>query len=164
MIQRQRADIREYLDEDTPFPERESTETSYKLTPAYRQLFDDVMAFVRKEVDDPELEHRAPPGSLVVGDRAAPLPGLQPGGRRTDPAQPVGAAQPTTPPTPSTPQAEPRVLDTDLDDTTEGEDTALGCGHRRPQAQHRHPAATARNSPRRQPRSKAPQPTPNSSG
>ena len=36
MIQRQRADIREYLDEDTPFPERESTENSYKLTPEYQ--------------------------------------------------------------------------------------------------------------------------------
>ena len=55
MIQRQRADIREYLDEDTPFPERESTETSYTLTPEYKALFHDVMAFVRKEVDDPSL-------------------------------------------------------------------------------------------------------------
>ena len=91
MIQRQRADIREYLDEDTPFPDRESTETSYTLTPAYKDLFDDVMAFVRKEVDDPTIEHRAPPGAVVVGDRAAALPGLQPGRRRTDPAQPLGA-------------------------------------------------------------------------
>jgi hypothetical protein len=30
----QRADIREYLHEDTPFPTRETAETSFKLTPA----------------------------------------------------------------------------------------------------------------------------------
>ena len=55
MIQRQRADIREYLDEDTPFPERETTETAYKLTAGYRQLFDDVMDYVREQVADPKL-------------------------------------------------------------------------------------------------------------
>ncbi|MGH3970935.1 MAG: DEAD/DEAH box helicase, partial [Mycobacterium sp.] len=31
MVQRQRADIREYLHEDTPFPDRETTEAAYKL-------------------------------------------------------------------------------------------------------------------------------------
>ena len=55
MIQRQRADIREYLHEDTPFPEREVTETSYRLTPAYRALFDEVVAFAREQVADPKV-------------------------------------------------------------------------------------------------------------
>ena len=37
----------------------------------------------------PEAEQRAPAGALVVGDRPAALPGLQPGRGRADPAQPV---------------------------------------------------------------------------
>ncbi|MDD4867711.1 MAG: DEAD/DEAH box helicase, partial [Mycobacterium sp.] len=59
MIQRQRADIREYLSgdlrEDTPFPDRETTETAYNLTAGHRQLFDDVMDYVREQVADPKL-------------------------------------------------------------------------------------------------------------
>ena len=57
MIQRQRADIREYLSEDTPFPARETAEESYKLTPEYRKLFDDVMSYAREQVTDPSLNH-----------------------------------------------------------------------------------------------------------
>ena len=144
MIQRQRADIREYLDEDTPFPDRESTETSYTLTPAYKDLFDDVMAFVRKEVDDPTIEHGAPAGAVVVGDRAAALPGLQ---SRPPPNKPCSTASALA--IDDTAHAidalaEPRILDTDLDDTTEGDDTAFGwdtdelrCTH------HGDPAAAA---------------------
>lgn len=125
MIQRQRADIREYLDEDTPFPDRESTETSYKLTRAYKQLFDDVMAFVRKEVDDPELSkvhQRVRWWSAIALLRclaSSPAAAEQTLLNRSalnaeDSARAVDAA------------AEPRILDTDLDDTTEGEDTAVG--------------------------------------
>ena len=125
MIQRQRADIREYLDEDTPFPERESTETSYKLTPEYKAFFDDVMAFVRKEVDDPSLSkvrQRVRWWSAIALLRclaSSPAAAEQTLLNRSalnaeDSEHAVDAA------------AEPRILDSDLDDTTEGQDAALG--------------------------------------
>ena len=57
LIQRQRADIREYLSEDTPFPARETAEESYKLTPEYRKLFDRVLSYAREHVTDPSLNH-----------------------------------------------------------------------------------------------------------
>ncbi len=125
MILRQRADIREYLDEETPFPERESAETAYKLTPEYRALFDDVMAFVRKEVDDPKLSkvhQRVRWWSAIALLRclaSSPAAAEQTLLNRSalnaeDSEHAVDAA------------AEPRILDTDLDDTTEGQDAALG--------------------------------------
>ena len=125
MIQRQRADIREYLHEDTQFPEREVTETSYRLTPAYRALFDEVVAFAREQVADPKLSsvHQR-----VRWWSAIALP-------RCLASSPAAAEQTllnrsTLTAADSTDEvdefAESRVLDTDLDDTTEGEDAALG--------------------------------------
>lgn len=53
LIQRRRADIRSYLDEDTPFPrDRESRDVGYHLSPAYRDLFDDVLTYAREQVKD----------------------------------------------------------------------------------------------------------------
>lgn len=52
LVQRRRADIRHYLDTDTPFPEREEREDHYKLSPAYRKLFDKVIAYARENVID----------------------------------------------------------------------------------------------------------------
>ncbi len=52
LVQRQRADIRAYLDERTSFPDRLTTEEAYRLTPAYRTLFDDVLAYARETVRD----------------------------------------------------------------------------------------------------------------
>lgn len=51
-IQRQRGDIRRYLDADTTFPERDSGEESYNLSPEYRRLMDRVIAFARETVAD----------------------------------------------------------------------------------------------------------------
>jgi superfamily II DNA or RNA helicase len=52
-VQRRRADIRTYLDEETPFPgDRLSQERSYKLHPEYKTLFDDVLAYARETVRD----------------------------------------------------------------------------------------------------------------
>ncbi|ONI92396.1 helicase [Saccharothrix sp. ALI-22-I] len=52
-VQRRRADIRDYLDEETPFPkDRESKEVAYRLSPAYRSLFTSVLEFVREQVRD----------------------------------------------------------------------------------------------------------------
>lgn len=125
MIQRQRADIREYLGEDTPFPDRESTETAYKLTASYRALFDDVMDYVREQVNDKNLSavHQrvrwwsaiALLRCLASSPAAAEQTLLNRSAVTTaDHEQDVDA------------YAEPRVLDTDLDDTLEAEDVAIG--------------------------------------
>src|SRR3954447_3602804 len=45
LVQRRRADIRTYLDADTPFPEREQADHTYVLSPEYRQLFDRAVAY-----------------------------------------------------------------------------------------------------------------------
>ena len=125
MIQRQRADIREYLNEDTPFPERETTETAYKLTAGYRQLFDDVMDYVREQVSDPKLSavrQRVRWWSAIALLRclaSSPAAAEQTLLNRSavavaDDQDEVDA------------YAEPRVLDTDLDDTLEAEDVTVG--------------------------------------
>ncbi|MCF8784364.1 helicase-related protein [Rhodococcus ruber] len=125
MIQRQRADIREYLHEDTPFPTRESTETSYTLTPGYRALFEDVMDFARQQVTDPTLNtvrQRVRWWSAIALLRclaSSPAAAEQTLLNRSalptvDDSDEVDAL------------AAPRVLDTDLDDVLEGEDTTLG--------------------------------------
>jgi superfamily II DNA or RNA helicase len=51
-IQRQRGDIHHYLDADTPFPEREESESSYKLSPEYKRLFERVLDYARETVQD----------------------------------------------------------------------------------------------------------------
>jgi superfamily II DNA or RNA helicase len=54
-VQRRRVDIRKYLDENTPFPEdRETKEQEYRLSGPYKELFDDVLAYARETVRDPE--------------------------------------------------------------------------------------------------------------
>jgi len=55
-VQRRRADIRSYLDESTPFPEdRLTQERPYPLSPAYKELFADVLQYARETVKDPEI-------------------------------------------------------------------------------------------------------------
>lgn len=50
-VQRRRADIRQYLDEQTPFPrDRLSKEVAYEMSPAYRDLSRDVLAYARETV------------------------------------------------------------------------------------------------------------------
>lgn len=50
-VQRRRADIRRYLDEDTPFPkERLTTEVPYTLSPEYHALFAKVLDYARETV------------------------------------------------------------------------------------------------------------------
>lgn len=60
LVQRKRADIRAYLDQDTPFPERYEAkpEPSYTLSPGYRQLLDKVLAYARELVKDDGGETR----------------------------------------------------------------------------------------------------------
>ena len=54
LVQRRRADIRHYLNTSTPFPERKDKEVTYSPSPAYRKLFDDIVAFARGYVADDE--------------------------------------------------------------------------------------------------------------
>lgn len=50
-VQRRRADIRHFLDEETAFPkDRQTLEVPYSLTPEYRALFDRVLAYAREQV------------------------------------------------------------------------------------------------------------------
>jgi superfamily II DNA or RNA helicase len=51
-IQRRRADIRKYMDADTPFPDREEGEDTYKLSADYKKLFDRVLEYARETVRD----------------------------------------------------------------------------------------------------------------
>ncbi|WP_026922884.1 DEAD/DEAH box helicase [Glycomyces arizonensis] len=59
-VQRRRVDIRRYLDQDTSFPsDREFREQTYQLTPAYRALLDDALAYARGRLTASSgLEHR----------------------------------------------------------------------------------------------------------
>ncbi|MCS6939347.1 MAG: DEAD/DEAH box helicase, partial [Roseiflexus sp.] len=52
-VQRRRGDIRHYLQAETPFPEREDSEASYKLSEGYRRLFERVLRYARETVTDP---------------------------------------------------------------------------------------------------------------
>lgn len=50
-VQRRRADIRKYLDEETEFPaDRYFKDETYKLSPAYRALLDDAIAYASERV------------------------------------------------------------------------------------------------------------------
>jgi len=52
LVQRRRADIREYLQTNTPFPEREEAEETYLLGNEYKKLFQSVLAYARERVLD----------------------------------------------------------------------------------------------------------------
>jgi superfamily II DNA or RNA helicase len=52
LVQRRRADIRDYLDAATPFPEREDAEATYALGNEYKKLFASVLAYARERVQD----------------------------------------------------------------------------------------------------------------
>lgn len=52
-VQRRRGDIRAYLQEQTPFPERKESEQHYTLTPEYRRLFEKVLNYARETISDP---------------------------------------------------------------------------------------------------------------
>lgn len=49
-VQRKRADVERWMDEDTPFPKRDTIEWSYDLAPGYEDLFNDALDFARSLV------------------------------------------------------------------------------------------------------------------
>ncbi|MEP0547503.1 MAG: helicase-related protein [Rhodothermales bacterium] len=60
-VQRRRADIKHFADEDTPFPTRievEESEGAYTLTPEYATLFNDVLDYTRESVGSAESGSR----------------------------------------------------------------------------------------------------------
>lgn len=58
LVQRRRADIRHFLDQDTPFPTREQADQTYKLSPEYRRLFDRAVTFARETYREAEGDRR----------------------------------------------------------------------------------------------------------
>jgi superfamily II DNA or RNA helicase len=57
LVQRRRADLRAYLDADTPFPERQDAEETYTLTNEYKRLFNTVLDYARERVQDETGPH-----------------------------------------------------------------------------------------------------------
>jgi hypothetical protein len=53
-VQRRRRDIRHYMREDTPFPEREDAEATYTLSPEYRRLFDKALRYASEIISTVE--------------------------------------------------------------------------------------------------------------
>lgn len=51
-VQRRRADIEKFLNEDTPFPKRVEKEITYTLHPEYRAFFDKALRYAREQVAD----------------------------------------------------------------------------------------------------------------
>lgn len=49
-VQRRRADVKKWLGEETPFPERDSQEITYQMSPRYQTLFNKVYEFSREIV------------------------------------------------------------------------------------------------------------------
>jgi len=49
-VQRRRADVRRYLDEDSAFPDRETGERTYTLSEPYRRLLERIVAYASEQV------------------------------------------------------------------------------------------------------------------
>ena len=53
LVQRRRADIRHYMEAETPFPDRLSTEQTYTLSPDYKRFFERAIAYAQQSVATP---------------------------------------------------------------------------------------------------------------
>lgn len=58
LVQRRRADIRQYMDASTPFPDREDAEIAYRLAPAYHDLFFRTLNYCREWIGDQRGERK----------------------------------------------------------------------------------------------------------
>jgi len=72
LVQRRRADIRRYLDIDTVFPERKDKEATYTFSRAYREIFDDILAFAREYVGQDDAGQRRGRAGSSPGPPGAP--------------------------------------------------------------------------------------------
>ena len=58
LVQRRRADLKAYLDTETPFPDREEAEHTYPLDPRYRAFLDRVLDWCRELITDTRFDAR----------------------------------------------------------------------------------------------------------
>ena len=55
IVQRKRADLKRWLDVDTPFPERDSVERSYRMSADYHRLYQDILSYCREYVTGDDM-------------------------------------------------------------------------------------------------------------
>ena len=55
IIQRKRADLKRWLDVETPFPERDSAERSYRMSADYHRLYQDILSYCREYVSGDDV-------------------------------------------------------------------------------------------------------------
>ncbi|HEX2956291.1 MAG TPA: SNF2-related protein, partial [Chitinispirillaceae bacterium] len=81
-VQRRRADVEQWLGEETPFPKRDQGEIEYELSPKYLSFYKDAVAFalgMTKGIDDKEPRQRMRYWSalaLLRGVMSSPAAGL----------------------------------------------------------------------------------------
>lgn len=125
-VQRRRADIRQYLDEETAFPkDRESREAPYELSPDYRALFNKVIDYAREQViggDGTEVRQRVRWwAALALLRSLASSPAAAAATLRT---RAKAADAPTADEVDAIGRA--TVMDTAIDDTAEAADVVAG--------------------------------------
>lgn len=81
-VQRKRANITRWLNQDTPFPERETKEIGYTLNTAYKDFYSEVLQFAqgltkRGENDKKGLSHYWAALALLRGVMSSPQAGLE---------------------------------------------------------------------------------------
>lgn len=81
-VQRKRANIKRWLNEDTPFPDRETKEIGYNLNNEYKSLYDKVLAFaqgITKKGEEKKkgLSHYWAALALLRGVMSSPQAGLE---------------------------------------------------------------------------------------
>jgi superfamily II DNA or RNA helicase len=82
-VQRKRADVEKWMDEETPFPKREATELPYDLSNDYGAFFEDIVEFARKLVstdnsqNKPKQVHYWTALGLLRGVMSSPSAGIK---------------------------------------------------------------------------------------
>lgn len=81
-VQRKRANIKRWLNQDTPFPERETKEIGYTLNHAYKNFYTEVLHFAqgltrKGEKDNRALSHYWAALALLRGVMSSPQAGLE---------------------------------------------------------------------------------------
>lgn len=79
-VQRKRANITRWLNQDTPFPDRETKEIGYKLNAAYKNFYTEVLHFAQsltKKGDDGKKAHYWAALALLRGVMSSPAAGLE---------------------------------------------------------------------------------------
>lgn len=81
-VQRKRSNIKRWLNQDTPFPQRETKEIGYKLTAEYFQFYNEILAFAQnltRKTTGPQggLTHYWAALALLRGVMSSPLAGLE---------------------------------------------------------------------------------------